>query len=218
MAFGINDLGAVVGTSTLADGSYVPFLYQNGVMTQLGSGGSGGGLAEAMAINNNGQIVGIGITPSGAFLYQNGSFIDLGTLGGGSQSQAYAINNLGQVVGFSHTSGNARHAFLYQNGVMNDLDPANSWPDSWAMGINDNGAVVGQISDQNGMPLAFLYIPGNGIVNLNNYITNLSNGTTIGFTGAFVAYAINKNGDIVGAGNYFNGTKTIQAGFLLKKQ
>ena len=79
LAFGINDSGEIVGTTTIANGNYVPFLYRNGIMTRLGM--TSGGLAEALAINNLGQIVGIGITASGAFLYQNGSFIDLGTLG-----------------------------------------------------------------------------------------------------------------------------------------
>jgi hypothetical protein len=31
------------------------------------------------------------------------------------------------------------------------------------------------------------------------------------------ASSINKQGNIAGLGNYFNGTKTIQAGFLLKQ-
>jgi probable HAF family extracellular repeat protein len=216
MGFGINDSGQIVGTSTLANGSYVPFLYRNGIVTQLGS--TSGSLAEALAINNLGQIVGIGVTQSGAFLYQNGSFIDLGTLGGSggtfSSSQALAINNLGQIVGFSHLASGRTHAFLYANGVMKDLGGNRST----GFGINDKSEVVGQDIDENGLPFAFLYTKKAGLVNLNNYVVNLSNGTTTGFTSVAYASSINTQGDIAGLGNYFNGTTTIQAGILLIKK
>jgi probable HAF family extracellular repeat protein len=210
LGFGINNSGQIVGTSTLANGSYVPFLYRNRIMTQLGS--TSGGLAEALAINNLGQIVGIGVTQSGVFLYQNGSFIDLGTLGG-SQSQAYAINNLGQIVGLSFLASGERHAFLYENGAMKDLGGVGSW----ALGINDAGEIVGQTQDATNSATAFLYTGKIGLVDLNSKVVNLSNGTTPGFTKLFTAEAINTIGNIVGAGNYFNGAKTIQAGFLLKR-
>jgi probable HAF family extracellular repeat protein len=109
------------------------------------------------------------------------------------------------------------HAFLYENGVMKDLDGTSSWASSWAFGINDKGEVVGQATDANRIPLAFLYTPTKGLVNLNNYVVNLSNGTTAGFTSVANGFAINKNGDIAGLGLYFNGTKTIEAGCLLKR-
>ena len=54
-------------------------------------------------------------------------------------------------------------------------------------------------------------------MNLNKYVVNLSDGTTTGFTSVANAFAINEQGNIVGVGWYFNGTKTIQAGFLLKQ-
>jgi probable HAF family extracellular repeat protein len=206
LAFGINDSGAIVGSSTIANGSYVPFLYQNAIMSELGTNFGG----TALAINNQKQIV--GYSGSHAFLYQNGSFIDLGTLGG-SESQAYAINDLNQVVGLSFLASGERHAFLYKNGVMKDLGGVGSW----ALGINDTGEIVGQTQDSSNAATAFLYTGKTGLVDLNDHVMNLGNGTTPGFTRLFTAFAINKNGNIVGVGNYFNGTKTIQAGFLLKR-
>jgi probable HAF family extracellular repeat protein len=202
---GINDSGDIVGTN-IVNGNFVPFLNQNGIITQLGTIASG----QALAINNQKQIV--GYSGSHAFLYQNGALIDLGTLGG-TESQAYAINNLNQVVGLSFLASGERHAFLYENGVMKDLGGAGSV----ALGINDAGEIVGQTDDPSGSPTAFLYTGDIGVVDLNSKVMNLSNGITPGFTKLFTAFAINKSGNIVGVGNYFDGTKTIQAGFLLKR-
>ena len=55
-----------------------------------------------------------------AFLWENGTMIDLGTFGG-THSNARGINNYGQIVGDSNTACGARHAFLWENGTMSDL-------------------------------------------------------------------------------------------------
>jgi probable HAF family extracellular repeat protein len=67
-AYGINDQGQVVGESGTSSGSLRPFLWQEGVMTDLNSlvsNGSGWTLLNATAINNGGQIVGNGTNPAG---------------------------------------------------------------------------------------------------------------------------------------------------------
>jgi hypothetical protein len=61
------------------------------------------------------------------------------------------------------------------------------------------------------------FTPTKGLVDLNNYVVNLSNGTTTGFMNVANASSINKQGNIAGLGSYFNRTKTIQARFLLKR-
>src|SRR5688500_14427299 len=66
----------------------------------------GGGVSEALNVNDRGQIVGWGSTSTGemhAILWQDGQPIDLGTLGG-TMSRAWSINNRGQVVGESETA------------------------------------------------------------------------------------------------------------------
>src|SRR5205823_1815721 len=120
------------------------FLWQNGVMTDLGAFGQVN--SEAEAINDAGQVVGSFFSEaiSGppamqrAFLYADGKMTDLGTLPGYDRSYAHDINNAGQVVGLSYTlrSGSGAltvdsRAFLYSGGTMTDLNsllpPGSGW-------------------------------------------------------------------------------------------
>src|SRR3989344_220377 len=97
----------------------------------------------ASAINASGQVVGTADSftgPRHAFLYSNGSILDLGTLGGG-ESWAYGINASGQVVGWSGSTSFFQHAFLYSNGSMQDIGTL--WYQSEARGINSIGQIVG---------------------------------------------------------------------------
>ncbi|MDQ3137275.1 MAG: hypothetical protein M3Q93_06790, partial [Gemmatimonadota bacterium] len=75
-----------------------------------------------------------------AFLWQNGTMKDLGTLGG-DYSRAFGINSLGEVVGESKTADGRTHAFRWTNGRMTHLLPQGRR--SQALGINNGGRVVG---------------------------------------------------------------------------
>jgi probable HAF family extracellular repeat protein len=70
-------------------------------MTDLGSLGSN---SFAFAISRNGQTAGVSYIPGDAFyhavIWQNGSIVDLGTLGG-LNSGASGINSSGEVAGSS---------------------------------------------------------------------------------------------------------------------
>jgi len=102
-ADGVNDQGAVVGSSEIAGGSDHPFLYKNGTMTDLGTLGGPNGFAHS--INDRGVIVGSADVPSGvlhAFVYKNGVMTDLNSLipsnSGYVLVRGLAINNKGQIL------------------------------------------------------------------------------------------------------------------------
>src|SRR5262249_6947509 len=123
-----NNLGQVVGYSYTATGQYHAFLWQNGIMTDLGTL-PGGSYSSAQGINNQGQVAGYSQNANGqfhAFLWQNGHFTDLKTLFGGTTSYAYGIDDSGRVVGYADTPTGQFHAFLYQNASsgMSDIGGA----------------------------------------------------------------------------------------------
>jgi probable HAF family extracellular repeat protein len=62
-ARGINDRGQIVGNSSLATGATHAFLWENGVITDLGT--LGGANSQALGINDRGQIVGSSLTATG---------------------------------------------------------------------------------------------------------------------------------------------------------
>jgi probable HAF family extracellular repeat protein len=110
----------------------------------------GGNSSDATGINDRGQVVGVSQTASGeyhAFLWQEGTMTDLGTLPGAAlpESAAYGINARGQVVGDGYFASSTLHAFLWQEGTMTDLGtlPPPAFRFSSARGINDRGQVVG---------------------------------------------------------------------------
>ena len=129
-ATAMNDRGAVVGGSALADDfTFHGFLWRNGKMTDLG-------LFRPMDINNKGQIVGTRDDRTGAYLWRAGRLIDIGTLGG-AFAVPTAINDRGDVVGMSDTADGRNVPFLWSKGRMREL-PLNSVSD-----INDKGQVAG---------------------------------------------------------------------------
>jgi probable HAF family extracellular repeat protein len=163
-AYGVNNAGTVVGYGNIGNGIFRGFVWTPADgMTQIGT--FGGGNSYAMAVNDNGEVVGEASLSSGyahAFTDVNGVMTDLGTLGGGS-SYAYGINDSGTVVGYSWlASGDNPHAFADISGVMMDLNsliPGGSgWELLGAYGINAWGQIVGE-GLLNGQEHAFLLNP-----------------------------------------------------------
>ena len=151
-AYGINNLGQVVGVSATIGNSYGhAFVYSGGVMGYVGSSDPDT-ISFAYAVNNSGQVVGV-TDASGngnigqAFLNSGGSTQTLGFLSGGASSKAYGINDAGQVVGGAWTGqdSGSTHAFVFSGGSMQDLGafPGNSLDGTTAFGINNSGQVVG---------------------------------------------------------------------------
>ncbi|HEX2274470.1 MAG TPA: Calx-beta domain-containing protein [Acidimicrobiales bacterium] len=170
------------------------FLWQNGTMRGLGTpfGDDAYKWSTAQGINDRGQIVGsagdyVGIR---AFLWDNGAFTDLGSLGG-SYTEAEDINGAGQIVGGSTTASGVRRAFLWEAGGMVDLGTLGG-PSSQATAINDMGQIVGQSQTASGAWRPFLWEGGR--------MTDLG---TLG--GAAIAYDINNGGQVVGASEIASG-------------
>jgi probable HAF family extracellular repeat protein len=183
MAIWINDNGQAVGaTGTCANTVLPPVAYgahavlweKDGTPRDLGNLGAPA-LNMALAINNQGQVVGISsLTPnstpfeaSHAFLWTSQTGMrDLGTLPGDAVSVGAAINERGQVVGPSFDPHGSPRAYIWQNGAMTDLNTliAGNSPLFllFATGINNSGEISGFGVDGNGDLHGFLASPVNG--------------------------------------------------------
>lgn len=140
-AYSINNSGQVVGQSRSAYGLDHIFLWENGVMRDLGGFNSYSSPNIPTSINDLGQVVGYSYTiysavpfPTG-FLWQNGVVTTLAGIN--PINRANSINNSGQVVGLSG------YASLWENGVIRDLGSLDRRYYSEAYGINNIGQVVG---------------------------------------------------------------------------
>jgi len=81
VAYGINNIGQVVGKSRKDSWECHAFLYSDGMMMDLGT--LGGTHTCAFGINNLGQVVGVSRKASGeyhAFLYSDGMMVDFNNL------------------------------------------------------------------------------------------------------------------------------------------
>jgi probable HAF family extracellular repeat protein len=164
----INDRGQIVGDSETAVpdpngedicgfGTHLtclPFLWQNGHMSDLPT--LGGNNGQASAINNRGQIVGFAENgnvdsscPAGTTnnriqlpaLWKNGNAQALPT-GTDPDGDAFWINDPGQAVGETETCGGATlHAASWKNDTLTTLQDLGTF--ALAFSINDQGQIVG---------------------------------------------------------------------------
>ncbi len=170
----INDSGEIVGVSengmidpVLGINEMHGFIFKNGHMADLGT--LGGNVSYAGSINNRGQVVGFATnaipdpnsiyylldqgsangTQTRAFLWQDGTMQDLGTLGGPDAIAGF-VNEGGQVAGIAYlnsivnplTGVPTQDTFLWQNGRMRGLGNLGG-SIGGPNGMNNRGQVVG---------------------------------------------------------------------------
>lgn len=183
-------------------------LCPSSTVLDLGTLGATYTSSSASAVNESGQVVGQAFTADGvnrAFLWQNGTMTDLGTLGG-LRSGAGDINDSGQIVGGSFPAGaTTSHAFLWQNGIMTDLGTLGG-DSSGAAAINNHGQIVGHSKTASGGFGSFVW--ENGIMYDLDALIPANSGWV---TQALYGIDINDNGQIAGTG-LFNGE---QRAFLI---
>lgn len=194
-AYAINDNSQVVGGSGngVNAGAWLWDLSVNTNAAALGQG-------EAVAISDNGTIVGSSYAVSGdgwhATLYDpmgGGNNLDLGKLlPSDDRSFAYGVNDAGQIVGYSGGPRTGYTATLYDNtGGGNNV--ALAGVDSYARAINNVGQAVGEVSGR-----ATLFDLTGA---MNNFDLNGLVDPTSGWV-LFDATGINDLGWIIGRGNY----------------
>ena len=113
VAVDINDAGQVAGWFRNGAGPVGAFVYEAGVMHDIGS--LGGGTAEAVAINRAGLVAGNSALADGSgrgFVYGGTTMTSIGALPGGNFSIADAINANGLVVG-SAVTATEEHAIAW---------------------------------------------------------------------------------------------------------
>lgn len=204
-AFAVNNQGKVVGgfVNTIPD-PFSPFGFQvrafawnDGLMKDLGT--LGGPEATAYFVNERSQIAGTsflnstanpvtGLPTQDPFLWENGSMIDLGTLGGTFGIPNY-LDNHGRVIGQSNVAGDlSHHPFLWTKSKgMQDLGTLGG-SNGQANWMNEVGEIVGFASTEGDQALlAFLW--------KDSVLTNLGAITTDACSNAI---GINSKHQVVG--------------------
>jgi probable HAF family extracellular repeat protein len=214
LAITLNNAGQVVGAAINSIPDPFPlfapptqsraFLWQNGVMHDLGT--LGGPDAMALSINERGQVAGISYTDPNEtinpttgmptvhpFLWDHGRMIDLGTLGGtlggigGPFESSLLVNNRGQVMSTSSLAGDQIfHPFLWDHGVLSDLGTLGG-DNGAGIWLTDTGEVLG-MADLPGSQVQDAFLWRYGIM------------TDLGSLGgsASAAFMMNSRGQIVG--------------------
>jgi probable HAF family extracellular repeat protein len=173
-----------------------PFVWKDGLMTDLGT--LGGTIGFAQCPNFRGQVIGnsdlSGDVNVHGFLWENGTINDLGTLGG-PNSEAIWLNHAGMIVGSADLPGEHLHdAVVWKEGKIIDLGTVDGDACSRGRGLNARGQAVGGSSDCRNFLHAFIWEEGEAMQDLNKLIApgsgwQLTNAFNINDRGEILAKA-----------------------------
>lgn len=187
------------------------YVSADGQLVRLGTQGRNNSLATA--VNAQGQIVGQSSTfetfsrgslgqaggsintlvEQQAFIHEQGTTKDLGTLGGKS-STAVAINDRGQVIGNSTTAGEARTlGYVYAQGKMTAIT-ADGFQNSFASAINNAGLVTGAVMGES-MLKRQAYTYQDGVMTVIPVGGAFSEGVALSSDGRVVGNVTQQNGN-----------------------
>jgi probable HAF family extracellular repeat protein len=216
-AYAMNDSGAVVGESFLADFALHAFLWtQAGGIQDLGSPQGGNSLATA--VNAAGEVTGLCYGPnrSGphAFYWSSATgAVDLGVTNGNTLSFALAINDSGEIVGYQFgNSGFSAFRWTQATGMQTLADFGLLGGVAYA--VNDSGQIAG-VAGQH----AVLWAPDGTFQELG----------TLPGDGASSATLINRGGHVAGFSRpsnccgkqrtfFWDGAGIVDIGLLPKHQ
>ncbi len=199
-ANGANDMGSIVGTGTTTafGSSPLPFIWQNGVATQLALP-AGHTFGRANDINNSNVAVGSVGSGTGerAVMYANGSasILSATTSGGSFMTTSYGINDAGLAVGNGVDPNNAARnvgiAYNTVTGEAIDIGSLVGRNGALAFGVSNAGHVVGSSMLNQGAGTPFIWTEDGGMVEIG-----LPSGASQGS-----ARGVNSDGWVVGIGS-----------------
>lgn len=213
IANAVNESGLTVGVNYDPNsGSCQGYRYVSGTMYQVGSSQG----SEALAVNNNGQIVGrsYGSNGSYAFLSNGVTTVDLNssinTSSGWTLYSGQAINDSGMIAGTGTRKSGGYGGYVYNGGSVTAIGAFAKQPYSIPYGINNSGQVVGTSSGHKTCDgtTPFLYYNGT-TTDLNTLITANSDWILT------EAGDINNSGQIVGTGWFGSTGNYKQHAYLL---
>ncbi|MGD2154398.1 MAG: hypothetical protein PVG79_14105 [Gemmatimonadales bacterium] len=198
-AYGVNDLGWVVGVSETAEGQQHAFLWtEEGGMQELN--GTGWMFSKAEGVNNNGVVAGWGFDADyqiRCFKWtQEGGMMSMGVPSDHSSSYCYGVNDAGELVGMALSDVGNYNAVIWRSPTNYKVLGSLGGTASKAMDINELGEAAGRstLNDINATGRAALWKPSNPVLDLG----------TLGGA-ASEAYGLNEYTDVVGWANDTDG-------------